>query len=361
MRRVLGRVGLLQLDSVNVVVRAHYLPLFSRLGPYPAELIDDLAYRRRKLVECWAHVASLVPTEHYPLFRHRMDTQPMWRSLRQTEAEHPGYVEAVYAEVERHGPLSIGDLEDGGPRTGPWWGYGKGKLALEWLFMSGRLAIADRRNFTRYYDLTERVIPAEVLAAPAPDEAAAHRELVRFAVRRLGIGAVDDIADYYRLGVRSAQPVLDELTAAGEVEPVRVAGLDKLHYLDHAARRPRRLRARALLSPFDPVVWHRARAERLYGFHYRIEIYVPAPDRRYGYYVMPFLLDEDLVARVDLKADRAAGVLRVPGAFLEDGRDRARVARELAAELRSMADWLRLDAVAVGRKGDLAGPLRAEI
>ncbi len=358
LRRVVRRVGVVQLDSVNVAVRAHYMPFFSRLGPYPRALADDLAYRRRELVEYWAHMVSVVPVADRPLFRWRMADWEPGRRTSSLEREHPGYIDAVLDEVRERGPLTVSDLEDPGQRTGPWWGHGKGKIALDWLFATGDLVVADRRNFTRVYDVPERALPPEVLAAPTLSKEEALRELTRRAAGHMGIATLADLADYWRVSQSAIRPHAATLVAAGELAEVEVAGWGQPAYLHEAAARPRRVAARALLSPFDSLIWERNRTQRLFDFRYRIEIYVPAPQRVHGYYVYPFLLGEDLAARVDLKADRQGGRLLVPGAFLEDHADPAHVAGELAAELRSMAGWLGLGEVEVGRKGDLAGALR---
>jgi hypothetical protein len=356
-RRVLARVKLLQIDSVNVLTRAHYLPLYSRLGAYPPALLDDLAYRRRELFEYWGHEASLIPVEHYPLLRHRMDTIRMWAQIRRMAEEAPGYVEKVEAEIAERGPIAASELSDGGERSGNWWGWAKGKTACEWLFARGRVAVADRRNFTRLYDLPSRVLPPAVLAAPAVERHEAWRALVLEAAGALGVATAGQLLDYYRLPV-AARAVVAELEAAGELEAVQVPGWSQQAYLDPAARCPRHVGARALLAPFDPVVWERGRAEALFGFRYRIEIYVPAHQRVHGYYVLPFLLDDALVARVDCKSDRGRGRLLVRAAWIEDGHDPVRVARELAAELSVMAAWLGLGDVEVERRGDLADDLR---
>ena len=260
-------------------------------------------------------------------------------------------------EVRARGPLSVADLDDPGERTGPWWGYGKGKVALEWHFRTGALTVRERRNFARVYDLPERVFADGVLSAPAPDAEDAQREMVRLASRSLGVATIGDLADYYRISVPQARERVGELVAAGELEAVAVEGWRQPAYLHPAAKLPRRVDARALLSPFDSLIWSRDRAERLFGFRYRVEIYVPAARRVFGYYMLPFLLGDELVARVDLKSDRQAAVLRVRSAFVEDGRDERRVAAALAVELRSMAGWLELDGVRVGRRGNLAGEL----
>ncbi len=358
LRRVLDRVGLIQLDSVNVATRAHYVPIYSRLGPYPRDGIDRLAYDRRELFEYWGHEASLIPIERYPLFRHRMAAARPWGHVRQLLAEGRGYLESVLDEVRRVGPLTAGGLSDPGGRTGPWWGYSRGKAALEWHFMTGDVTVARRENFTRFYDVPDRVIPAPLLNGSAVPAADAQRELLRLAVRHHGIGTVADLADYYRIRTPVARPILAELAAAGEIEEVDVDGWTGPVYLDPGATCPRTIRGGTLLCPFDPLIWCRPRTERLFGFHYRIEIYVPEPRRKFGYYVFPFLLDGELVARVDLKADRATGTLLVRGAFVEADPDRGRVAGTLAAELRRFAAWLELGDVRVGRRGALAGDLR---
>ncbi|MGH8875439.1 MAG: winged helix-turn-helix domain-containing protein [Acidimicrobiia bacterium] len=361
LRRVLDRVGLLQIDSVNVLARAHYLPLFSRLGPYPMGSIDHLAYRRGELFEYWAHAASLLPVGHRPLLGYRMAATKPWRAVRKIIEDQPEYLEAVLEEVGRRGPVAAGELDDDGPAPGAWWDWGKAKLALEWLFTAGRLAVADRVNFVRRYDLPERVFPPEVLERPmlGPDEA--RRELLRLAARAHGVGTAADLADYYRIRLSDARPHLEAMAEAGELGRVEVEGWRHPAYLHPEARLPRRVEGRALLAPFDPLIWFRDRTERMFGFHYRIEIYVPASKRVYGYYVLPFLLGGELAARVDLKADRAAGKLLVRGSYRQDGHDPDRVAGELAGELRSMAGWLGLGEVALDRRGDLAGMLRRAV
>jgi uncharacterized protein YcaQ len=344
-RGVLRRLDLLQIDAVQTVERSQYLPLFSRLGPYPRRLLDDAAYCRRELFEAWAHEASLVRVERGPTLGPRRGHWSSRRAAR-LEAERPGYIAQVRDEVAARGPVSVGDLSEPGERTGPWWGWSPGKAALEALFAWGEVAIAERRGQTRTYDLAERVIPDGVRARPTPDRAAAHRELLLAAADAMGVATADDLADYYRLGVAETRPALDGLVRDGLLEPVEVEGWDRAAFRAPSARLPRRVRAAALLTPFDPLVWYRDRVERVFGFHYRLEFYVPARQRRYGYFVMPFLLDDALVARVDVKADRRAGVLRVPGAFAEPGAEVARVAGPLLDELRMLADWLDLDVLA---------------
>lgn len=359
-RAVLGRVGLVQLDSVNVLARAHYLPFFSRLGPYRREALDRWAWGSGELFEYWGHEASLIPIDRHPLFRHRMAGGWHWPGIERLGREHPGFVEQVLDEVHRRGPLRVGDLEDDHRPAGGWWEWGKAKLALEWLFLTGRLTVSHRTHFTRYYDLPERVHPA-ALEAPTPPDDAARAELLMLAAAHHGIGTAADLADYYRIRPATARPLLAALAAAGRLEEVEVEGWKGPVYRHPEARLPRRVEGAALLSPFDPLVWNRDRAERLFGFRYRIEIYVPEHKRTHGYYVLPFLLDGGLVARVDLKADRGTGALVVRGAYLEAGHDRARVAGALATELATMAGWLGLGEVRVEPRGDLAGTLGAAV
>lgn len=370
LRRALDRVKLLQMDSVNVAVRAHYMPLYSRIGPYAGELLDEAAWqhrarRPRLLVEYWAHEASLIPVEDWPLLRWRMRenaaSERGWNA--EVRRRAPGLVDDVRAAVKDHGPIGAGALErelggEPGARRGTWWDRSLTKRAAEVLFAGGELTTAARRGFERLYDLPERVLPPEVLAAD-PDEAEAVRALVERSAEALGVATEPDLRDYYRLRPAPSRRAVAELVEAGVLEPVAVQDWRDTAYRHVRARTPRSVTGRALLCPFDPLVWERARAERLFGFRYRIEIYVPESRREYGYYVFPFLLDGQLVARADLKADRRAGVLRVPGAFLEAGRDAGRVAEELAASLREMAGWLGLDGVVVGDRGDLAQALRA--
>jgi uncharacterized protein len=360
------RLGLLQLDSVNVFCRAHYMPLFSRLGPYDKRLLDRIAAHGtgrvdRRLVEYWAHEASLIPIESHRLFHWRMDErQRIWAGMRRVLAEHPGLIEETLALVREQGPIRARDTGHvrKQPVAGEMWNWHEGKVALEALFFTGAIGASRRINFERHYDLIERVLPPEHLT-DIPSREGAHRELARIAARALGIATIADLADYWRITARDLAPRISELALSGELVPVQVAGWDSPAYLWHEARRPRALPARALLSPFDSLVFFRPRAERLFDFHYRIEIYTPEPQRVYGYYVLPFLLDERLVARVDLKSDRQAGVLRVQGAFAEHGVDRVHVARELAAELELCAGWLGLSGgVSVADRGDLAAALK---
>nr|MDT0657107.1 crosslink repair DNA glycosylase YcaQ family protein [Micromonospora sp. DSM 115978] len=365
LRRVLGRIGLLQIDSVNVLQRAHYLPLYSRLGPYPADLLDRAAYRRpRELFEYWGHEASLIPVDLHPALRWRMARGHAWGGVERIAAEQPHLVAWVRDEVRANGPLTAAEIEHDAPReTGNWgWNWSAVKRALEYLFWAGEVTAATRTtSFARCYDLPDRVLPAAVLAAPTPTPAEAHRRLVAVATRALGVAAEPELRDYFRLPVAGARGAIAELVEAGELLPVRVQGWRQLAYLHAQARLPRWVRANTLVSPFDPLIWERGRTERLFGFAYRIEIYVPAPQRVHGYYVLPFLQGERFTARVDLKADRRAGVLLVPAAWGEPGADAGDTALALAAELRRLADWLGLSAVAPPAGGDLAGPLAAAL
>ncbi len=361
LRRMTSRLTVLQIDSVNVLSRAHYLPAFSRLGPYPRPTLDDLAGRRRELFEYWAHEASLLPVRLHPHLRWRMAAaeEHAWGSMVRIQRERPGYVGEVLERVRETGPLKASDLAEPRPdRPGSMWNWHAGKVALEWLFYTGVITTRGRTaGFERVYDLTERVLPATVLQLPTPEPADAVRELVRTASRALGVATERDLRDYFRLRPPAARAAIAELADAGELLPVEVAGWGAPAWLQPEARRPRRVRARALLSPFDSLVWERPRVERVFGFRYRLEIYTPAAQRVHGYYVLPFLLGDRLVARVDLKADRQAGLLRVQAAFAEDDVDRAEVAVALAAELALMAGWMQLDAVVVGERGDLAADL----
>ncbi|MCJ7725355.1 MAG: winged helix DNA-binding domain-containing protein [Acidimicrobiia bacterium] len=360
LRKVLGSIGVLQIDSVNVVARAHRLTLFSRLGGYDPDLLQRAFVDRKELFEYWAHVASLVPMGDWPLFRHRMEhLADTWGPKGGTE--NAGLIDRILAEIAERGALSVGDLTDPGERVGPWWGWSDGKEALEWLFARGEVTVSHRRNFTRYYDLPERVIPAEIRALPVPDPDEARRILLMKGAASMGVGTTRDLADYYRINIKVARPLVEDLAAEGLLERVRVEGWGDDAFVHPDAINPRRVAGRSLLCPFDSLIWYRERAERLFGFHYRIEIYVPEPQRVHGYYVFPFLLGDDLVARVDLKADRQGGVLRVRGAFLEEGCNAVAVAGSLADELTDMAAWLGLGEVSVEDNGDLAGALRKAV
>jgi uncharacterized protein YcaQ len=332
-----------------VLARAHYLPAFSRLGPYDCALIDRAAWGRkseRRLFEYWAHEASLLPLALHPLLRWRMARaergEAGWKGLRAFAAGRRPEAEALLARIRDEGPMAASDFEHGRSRAG-WWEWGATKHALEWLFWAGHITTATRRgSFERVYDLSERVIPKEILALPTPSEAEAQRRLVEISARALGVATAGDLRDYFRLGPDEGRAAIEALVEEGILLPVTVQGWRQPAFLHAEARRPRRIETQALLAPFDPLIWERARAERLFGFRYRIEIYTPAAKRVHGYYVLPFLMDEALVARADLKADRQAGRLMVRNIAYEPGAP-PETAGRLAAELALMAGWLGLD------------------
>jgi uncharacterized protein YcaQ len=351
LRRTIDRLSLHQIDSVNVLVRAHYLPAFSRLGAYDRGLFDRAAWgsrSRRAMFEYWAHEASLLPLELHPLLRWRMTQAERgeigWRSLRAYAGERRNQADAVLERIRAEGPLAASDFEHGKGKGG-WWGWGETKAKLEWLFWAGLITTATRRpSFERVYDVTERVIPPAIRALPTPDPADAKRALVERSARSLGIATATDLRDYFRLDPQTARIAIADLVEGGALVPVAVEGWKQPAFLHRDARHPRRISGQALLAPFDPLVWERSRTERLFGFRYRIEIYTPADKRVHGYYVLPFLLDERLVARVDLKAERQTSRLLVRKVTWEanaptDAKER------LDSELTLMADWLGLESV----------------
>ena len=359
-QRTLERTGVLQVDSVNVLQRAHYMPLWSRMGAYDVDLLRRAAEQRpRRVVEYWAHVQAFMPVELWPVMQHRMAAYAARRG-KWGFVVGDGLEQSLLAEIRDRGASTARDLDDGLPRAKDGWGWNwsETRKTLDYLYMSGQLAIASRTTqFEIRYDLPERVLPASVLAMPTPSPAEAHRELVRRAARSHGVASVQDLRDYYRMSVAETATAVAELVEEGELLPVTVEGWRRPAYLHRDARLPRRIGARALLSPFDPVVWERARTEALFDFHYRIEIYVPADQRVHGYYVLPFLLGDRIVARVDLKADRqfdaGAGQLVVKAAYAEPGAP-PETAEELSAELRRLAAWLGLATIRVEPRGDLA-------
>jgi hypothetical protein len=367
LRRVLRRLHLIQMDSVNVLQRAHFMPLYSRLGPYSPALLDRAAYRNpRELFEFWGHEASLITVDLQPLFRWRMAKARdyAWGSMTRIVTEQPELVSWVLSEVRERGPLTAAEIEHDAPRRKDHWGWNWSvvKQALEWLFYTGQVTAAERTSsFARRYDLTERVLPKAVLDAPTPQPAEAFRTLVELSARALGVAAEPELRDYFRLPVVGFRQAVAELVEDKVLLPVTVPGWRQATYLHHEAKLPRWVRAATLVSPFDPLIWERARTERLFDMTYRIEIYVPAPQRLYGYYVLPFLLGDRFAARVDLKADRKAGVLQIPAAWIEPSADEAETAGALAAELHRLAGWLGLETVAAPERGDLAGPLTAAL
>lgn len=360
LRKVLDHVGLIQIDSVNVLARSQELVLFARLGPHPRSLIPD-ATADGELFEYWVHEACHVPVVQHPLYRWQMDKMHRWKGVRALRDRRPEFIDDVRRRIVDDGPIVAGDLKQRQRPKGTWWDWDDGKIALEYLFHSGVVTATRRPNdFARVYDLTERVIPAEILDLPTPSEAEARKELVVLAAKYHGIATVTDLTDYHRLNRPATRPLVRELVEEGRLVETTVEGWDEPALMHPDAYLPRWIRGRALLSPFDPVVWKRDRVERIFGFRYRIEIYVPKPKRVFGYYVLPFLLGDELVARVDLKADRASGRLLVRGAFGEPGIDRDAVAGELRAELTEMAAWLDLpNGLEIADHGDLGGALRS--
>ncbi|HEY5105552.1 MAG TPA: crosslink repair DNA glycosylase YcaQ family protein [Caulobacteraceae bacterium] len=360
LKALAGRLGAMQIDSVNVLARAHYLPAFSRLGPYRRELLEREAWGKApSLFEYWGHAASLMPVTMQPLFR--------WRMARHARAEGDGdwarfareqrpFIDGVLAEIARRGPVTGADFADGPGKAG-WWNWSQGKHALEWLFAAGLITTRTRRGFERVYDLTERVLPPTILATPTPSEAEAQRALLMIAARAMGVATYDDLRDYFRTGPAETKARLGELVESGQLTPVRIEGWRTSAYLAPGVTVPRRPSAAALLSPFDNLIWRRERVERLFGTRIRLEIYTPQAKREHGYYVLAFLMGEAIAARVDLKADRQAGVLRVQAAHLEPGAAPDETAAALADELALMAAWLELPRIAVAKKGDLAAAL----
>jgi len=355
-----------QIDSVNVVSRTHYLPAFSRLGAYPRTMLEDLAWaKKRPLFEYWAHEASLLPLSAHPLIRWRMqdahDGVGVWKGVARFLRERRDFVDKVLQEIAARGPLAASDLEMGHKGEGGWWGWSEAKRAVECLFWTGELTTATRRGtFERVYGLPENVLPRAIVEAPTPSRDDAQRELYRIAARAMGVATAKDLRDYFRMPVEGAKARLAELVEDGSLLPVTVKGWREQAYLDLAAKRPRRVDAQALLSPFDNLIWFRERTERMFAVRYRIEIYTPAAKRTHGYYVLPFLEGDALTARVDLKSDRKAGVLIVQSAHGEPWASEATPVR-LAEELKLMAGWLGLESVRVERRGDMAGALDAAL
>jgi uncharacterized protein YcaQ len=367
---VLKKIGMVQIDSVNVLKRAHYVPLFSRLGIYDSLLLDEIAYSRkhRRLFEYWGHAASLLPIETQPFLRWRMERartgEGVWRSVSAIARRRPDLINRILEVVKEYGPIGAGDVEKHLEESRPkgkreWWGWTDCKRAMEWLFWAGSITTATRRHFERHYDLTERVMPSEILSVPTPSVPDALRELVRVAARALGVATETDLRDYFRLHVLGARNGILELAEAGELIPVSVENWKG--YLHRDAKVPRKINCSALVSPFDPLVWEQKRRERLFGFRYRIEIYTPVEKRKHGYYVLPFLYGDRIVARVDLKGNRQLSCLEVLAAHTEPGVNAESFLPALAEELRLMAKWVGLAKVRVSNRGKLAGALRRVI
>ena len=366
LHKMLERTGVIQIDSVNVLVRTHYLPTFSRLGAYPRALLEKEAWGKKpSLFEYWGHEASLMPLAMQPLMRWRMERArggETWSGLARFGRERRDYIDAVLARIENEGPVTGGDFTDGVKGKPGWWEWSDGKRALEWLFWAGLISVKTRRGFERIYDVTERAIPAEVLALPTPSEADAQRELVRRSAEAMGVASIADLTDYFRIHYQAdAKLRARELVEEGVLEEVSVPGWRGPAFLHVVgAKLPRRAAGAALLSPFDNMIWSRERTERVFGIRYRIGLYTPAAQREHGYYVYPFLFGDRLAAQVDLKSDRKAGALLVQAAHLESGASADEVLAPLAAELRSAAAWQGLADVHIAKKGGLSAALSRE-
>ena len=361
--RTIKQIGLLQLDSVNVVVRSHYLPLFSRLGPYDTAALDRLSQKSpRALFEYWGHEASLIPMEHQPLFRWRMEEaragRKGWQGPARLAKERPDFIKAVMQEIADRGPIGAGELTGGGKSTGNWWGWSDGKRAVEYLFWTGHLTAAGRRGFERLYALPDHVIPDTVRDTKTPSAEDAQRELLRIAARAHGVATEFDLRDYFRLGVAETKARLQELLDAGELTEVAVETWNHKAYIARDAKIPRTVEASALLSPFDSLIWMRPRTDRLFEFHYRLAFYTPKHKRAHGYYVMPFLHGDRLVARVDLKSDRKQSRLLLLGGHTEPGINPKDIAPALSEQLKTMATWLGLDRVTLKSRTELANAVR---
>ena len=367
MSKSIEQLKLLQIDSVNVLVRSHYLPVFSRVGAYDHATLDARTFHnpKRTMFECWSHEASLVPLKLHPFMRWRMErarnNHGKYGSMSRFAQDEKGFLKNVLDFIARNGPTAVSDFPDSGKGVGGWWGWSKGKMAFETLFDQGFITTAARPSFERIYDLTEKVIPPGILQLPTPNEAETFCHLLDLSGRALGIATEFDLRDYFRLPVAETKVALAELVEAGTLIPVNVEGWKHQAYMHATTKVPRKAGGMALVSPFDPLVWERSRAERLFNFHYRIEIYTPAEKRRYGYYVLPFLMGDRFAARVCLKADRQAGVLRANASFLEPHADMGETAEALANELHLMASWLGLSGVEAGSKGNLARHLKAAL
>lgn len=362
---IVRELGAVQIDSVNVLTRSHYLPLFSRCGAYDRALLERAAYEpdTRQLFEYWGHEASFLPLERFPLFRWRMERarrgEGTWGRMKKFVTEHRDAVAAVREQIRERGALAAGEIHGAKRGSGGWWGWSETKEILEWLFWTGEVTTARRRNFERLYDLTERVVPKDLVTKEVSKEDS-QRELLAIAARALGVATVVDLRTYFRIPTSDAAHRTRELVDAGVLVPLAVEGWKQLAYRHRDAKSPRMANATALLSPFDSLIWERQRTERLFDFHYRLEIYTPAHKRQHGYYVLPFLCDGRLVGRVDLKSDREQNRLLVKGGSLEKGVREEETVEMLSAELQSLASWLGLASVTIAsRRGSLMKALRA--
>jgi uncharacterized protein len=362
--RTVDDLQLLQIDSVNVLVRSHYLPLYARLGDYDRAGLDKRSFdnAHRQFFECWAHEASIVPLALHPLMRWRMERAKrgdgIYSHLDKFGKDNRSFLKSTLSHIAKNGPIRGADVPGGGKSQGSWWGWSKGKLALETLFDQGLVTAATRQGFERLYDVPERVIPSDILERPTPSEADTFRALVEKSATALGIGTESDLRDYFRLPITEARKALAENIEAGVLRAVAVEGWKHKAYLHAKAKLPKSAGATALLSPFDPLVWNRDRAERLFNFHYRIELYTPEEKRKFGYYVLPMLHGEQLIGRFCLKADRATSTLKVNASYHENGVEAANIAPAAREELQRMAKWLGLEQVAINKSGNLAQKLR---
>ncbi len=367
LRRVMGRMQVVQLDSIPVVARTQYMPFHSRLGPYEMHRFDRLAYDRNEWFEAWSHEASLLPVETEPFIRwtwERARAGKTWKSLHEVAVREPAYVQSVLEEARERGAVTGGTLSDPRPLQDDgsgWWHRSLGVLALDWLFRVGELGIRRQGNFEKVFSPIEDIVPASIRSLPTPSVSEAQQHLALTAVRALGVGTASDIADYFRLPIRGIRVALSELVEQGLVVPAAVEGWSKPAFADPEARIPRSISGATVLSPFDPVVWNRDRAERIWGFEYKIEIYTPAAKRRYGYYVLPVMVDGDLVARMDVKTDREADVLRIKSCFAEDGHDTAQTAARVADAVRDLRSLVGPSTIDVDKRGNLAAKLRGHI
>jgi uncharacterized protein len=362
--KAVDALNLLQIDSVNVLVRSHYLPLYARLGDYDRAALDKRTFdnNNRQFFECWAHEASIVPLKLHPLMRWRMERAKrgdgIYAHMDRFGKDNRSYLKSTIAHIIKSGPIRGADVPGGGKSQGSWWGWSKGKLALETLFDQGLLTTATRLGFERIYDVPERVIPTEILNQPTPTESETFRTLIEKAAIALGMGTETDLRDYFRLPIAEARKAIAEQVEAGVLRKITVEGWKPKAYLHANSKLPKSAGATALLSPFDPLVWNRDRAERLFNFHYRIELYTPEAKRKFGYYVLPLLHQDQLVGRFCLKADRATSTLKVNASHHEVGVDGKKISTAAMAEIQRMAEWLGLENVTIGKAGNLASWLR---
>jgi uncharacterized protein len=354
---------LLQIDSVNVLVRSHYLPLFSRLGQYDRGVLDKrtLEATHRHVFECWAHEASLVPMDMHYLMRWRMNRaragNGTYQSMNQFAKDQKAFLKKTVEHIRKNGPMGASSIPGSGKSEGGWWGWSKGKMTMETLFDQGLVTTHRRDKFERIYDVPERVIPSEILNADTPSEAETFRKLISLSAQALGIATEFDLRDYFRLPIAETKIAISECVENGDLITVKVDGWTKPTFIHKSTKLPRKAGGIALLSPFDPLCWERDRTERLFNFHYRIEIYTPQSKRKFGYYVLPFLNGEDLSGRVCLKADRETGTLRANAIHHEELSDPEETASAMAGELVKMAEWLGLPHIEIKKNGNLSTAL----